>query len=65
MTICKLLKEAKLANGDTVSAWELTEKYETVPHYEVSVCRNSIELYSVKCAKTTWRKRFKEIVGNG
>ncbi len=63
MTFCKLLAERNLDNGNTVQAYEKTDKYSSVPRYTVTVLRDGIEQYTVKCAKTTWKKRFREIVG--
>ena len=65
MTVCKILKEEKRGQY-TITAWEMTDKYSCVPRYEIEIVRDSDDGHSlwdtIKCAKTTWRKRFKETV---
>lgn len=61
MTFCKELKSETVGDYD-VSAWEMTEKFERVPRYEISVSKGSIGLYRYPCARTTWKKKFREVV---
>ena len=60
MTICKLLATAK-RDEDTISAYELWDKFSAVPRYEIVVSRDSIARLVQPTAKTTWKKRFKEM----
>ena len=60
MTICKELKRAEKQNGETVTAWETQDKFSSAKRYEVTVSRDSMEIYTVKCARTTWKKCFNE-----
>ena len=62
MTFCKKLAEAQ-RGPDTVSAWELTDKYSARPRYEITESRNGIAYTVTKAAKTTWKKKFTEILG--
>ena len=59
MTFCKLLAENKKDNI-SVSAWENTEKFSSVPSYEIYVSKDSIAFITAKAAKTTWKKKFNE-----
>ena len=60
MTICKLLATAQ-RDGDTVSAYELLDKFSAVPRYEITVSRDGIARLIQPTAKTTWSKRFREM----
>lgn len=60
MTFCKLLAE-KETNGKTISAWENIDKYSSVPYYEITVSENGNAYEVIKTARTTWKKKFKEI----
>jgi hypothetical protein len=60
MTVCKLLAE-KGKDGKTISAWENLDKYSRVPYYEITVSRDSIAYQVIKTARTTWKKKFKEV----
>lgn len=60
MTFCKVLKSATVGK-DTVTAYENTDKYSTVPYYEIVVSRDGIGYHVEKTARTTWRKKFKEM----
>ena len=62
MTFCKILAQAQ-RGPDTVTAYELTEKFERVPHYEIIEARDGIAHTVTKTAKTTWKRKFKEIAG--
>lgn len=67
MTYCKTLKRHELPNGDTVTAYECWEKFAAAPCYEVVLSRKGSPLVGYgdvyKCAKTTWRKKFREVAG--
>ncbi len=60
MTICKVLATAK-RDGDTISAYELWDKFSAVPRYEITVSRDGVARLVQPTAKTTWKKRFKEM----
>lgn len=60
MTICKVLATAK-RDEDTISAYELWDKFSAVPRYEITVSRDGIARLIQPAAKTTWKKRFKEM----
>ena len=60
MTFCKVLKESR-GSKYTVTAYEEIEKFETVPHYSVVVSEDCFGFIVCKTAKTTWRKKFKEL----
>lgn len=65
MTISKTLARNEFPNGNTVTAYESYEKYAAAPHYEVVLSRADSPLVSYwdvhKCARTTWRKKFREV----
>ena len=61
MTICKVLAQGK-RDGYDVLVYEKYEKYCGNPYYEIIVAENGIAKLSEKTAKTTWKKRFKEII---
>ena len=60
MTFCKQLKSATVGL-DTVTAWELQDKFCAVPRYEITVDRDGIVHTVEKAAKTTWKKKFREM----
>ena len=60
MTFCEKLASGKAGKYD-ISAWKLTDKDSRAARYEISISADGIELYSVKTAKTTWKKRFAEM----
>ena len=60
MTICKMLATAK-RDDDTITAYELCDKFSAVPRYEITVSRDGIARLVQPTAKTTWKKRFKEM----
>lgn len=64
MTFCKTLKTEDTNGGYTVTAYESTEKYSNAPRYEIIVSKTESHLaFSVIAAgRTTWRKRFADIV---
>ena len=62
MTICKLLAQAQ-RDDDTITAYELWDYGAAVPRYEITVSRDSIARLVEKTARTTWKKRFKEMAG--
>lgn len=61
MTFCKLLAQHQTGRY-TVSAYQETDKFCSVPRYSVVVSRDGIGLHLTKAAKTTWRKKFRETV---
>ena len=63
MTFCKLLKEHK-ENGISVSAFEKTEKFETMPTYEIYISHDGIVTETISAARTTWARKFAETVKN-
>lgn len=65
MTFCKELARATRTNGDEVIAYENTDKYSAVARYEVYVCRDSIAYQVIHTARSTWKKKFNEIVKYG
>lgn len=60
MTICKMLATAK-RDEDTITAYELWDKFSAVPRYEITVSCDGIARLVQPTAKTTWKKRFKEM----
>ena len=61
MTIVKqLAREDK--NGVAVTATENWDKFTTVPYYEISVSKDSMAYIEIKTARTTWRRKFREVV---
>ncbi len=61
MTVCKMLKQAILNNGEMLQAWEMQDKYSERKRYEVTVSNNGLAYSVYPCARTTWRKRFNEV----
>lgn len=62
MTFCKILKSAQVG-PDTVEAYECYDKYVVLPRYEIVVSRDGIAHTVTRTAKTTWRKKFREMTG--
>lgn len=61
MTICKVLAQGK--NGkDDIIVYEKYEKYDRKPYYEIIVARDNLAYLSERTARTTWEKRFKQLV---
>lgn len=60
MTFCKCLATAK-RDEDTITAYELWDKDASAPRYEITVSRDGIARLIQPTAKTTWKKRFKEM----
>lgn len=60
MTFCKILKSAQVGK-DTVEAYENYDKFGIVPYYEIVVSRDGIGYRVEKTAKTTWRRKFKQV----
>ena len=60
MTVVKqLAREEK--NGVAVTATENWDKFTTVPYYEISVSKGSMAYIVIKTARTTWRRKFREV----
>ena len=64
MTISKTLARGKTRSGRDVIAYEKLEKNARMPKYEIVISENSIAYFCEKTAKTTWKKRFKELTDN-
>lgn len=62
MTIYKPLECIVTEKGYCVTATMKQEKYSNVWDYEIHVAKNSIGLFCIKCARTTWRKKYAETV---
>lgn len=62
MTFCKCLAESVRKDGKTVSAWENWDKYAKMPDYEITVSEGSYALESVKVSRTTWKRKFRQLV---
>lgn len=60
MTFCKVLAE-KRVDDDMVIAYELIDKYDATPRYEIVISKDSIAQLVIKTAKTTWKRKFKEL----
>lgn len=63
MTFCKELAKAE-RNGKIISAWELSDFGCGAKRYEVSVSVDGIAYQTVQTARTTWRKKFREVLDN-
>lgn len=63
MTYSKTLAKAT-TGGKEIIAYESYEKFSAVPHYEIAISPvdNLFADMVVKTARTTWRKRFNQIV---
>lgn len=64
MTISKVLAEGKTRSGKDVIVYESMGKYARLPKYEIVVSDSYIAITCEKTAKTTWKKRFKELTSN-
>ena len=62
MTICTPIATAA-KNGIRVTAWERTEKFAALPDYTITVSPidDPHPMEEIKTARTTWKKRYKEI----
>ena len=60
MTFCETLKKGKTPEGCEVYAVREMDKYSAVWRYSVDFVENGVCFHSVKCARTTWKKRFEE-----
>ena len=63
MTFCKILAETQ-RGPDAVTAYEKTEKNSRSAKYEIVESRDGIAHTVTKTAKTTWKKKFQEIIKN-
>lgn len=63
MTFCKVLKSSVRDDGVTVTAYEYAEKYSTRKGYEIVESIDSIAVHCTPCARTTWKKKFRELSG--
>jgi hypothetical protein len=61
MTFCKVLATAE-RDGETVTAYENVDKFSSVKRYEIVVARESIAVQVIPTARTTWKKKFNELV---
>ena len=61
MTFCKVLATAE-RDGETVTAYENVDKYSSVKRYEIVVSRGSISIQVIPTARTTWKRKFNELV---
>ena len=60
MTFCKELASKETSRG-TATAWELWDKYDSAPRYEITISLDSIAYEVIKTAKTTWRRALKSL----
>lgn len=60
MTFCKVLAQKKV-DDDTITAYELIDKYDAVPRYEIVISKDEIARLVIKTAKTTWKRKFNEL----
>ena len=60
MTFCKQLARAEKANGETVTAYEMQDKFSPVKRYEITIARDGYEIETIFCARTTWKRKFNE-----
>lgn len=60
MTFCKTLASKKCGRYE-VEAEECIEKYSSVPYYHILVCDGCVAFQVIPTARTTWRKKFKEV----
>ena len=61
MTLCKQLASAK-KDGYDISVYESIDKFETVSRYEITIEKDGIAYDVIKTAKTTWKRKFKELI---
>ena len=60
MTTCKVLAQGK--NGaDDVIVYEKFEKFDSLPYYEIVVARDGLAYLCERTARTTWKRRFRQI----
>lgn len=62
MTFSKKLAEES-EGGITYTAYEVYEKFAKVPRYEIVTSHDGIAIFVDKCARTTWKRKFKELAG--
>ena len=62
MTICKVLKTASRGD-DEITAYEKVDVGSAVPRYEIVVSRDGFARLVESTARTTWKKRFREMCG--
>ena len=55
MTFCETLKR-----GETPRGRDVVAVCENGWRYSVYICDGALAILSIECARTTWRKRFKE-----
>ena len=60
MTFCKVLATAQ-RDDDTITAYECIDKYSSAARYEIAVSKNGIARLVFHTARTTWKKKFKEL----
>ena len=63
MTICKKLK-SEMKNGKIITAYEERHKPHFVPEYAIYVMKadGNLPYYTVRAARTTWRKKYNELL---
>lgn len=62
MTIYKPLKIETTPRGYCITATQKQEKLEKVWSYEIHVARDGYGIFTIPCARTTWKRRFLETV---
>lgn len=62
MTFCKLLAAAQ-RDDDVIEAWEKWDKFSAVPKYEITISAagSSIVRIVIHTARTTWKKKFRQL----
>lgn len=60
MTVCKVLAQGK-SGADDVIVYQKYEKYDSMPYYEIVIARDGIAHLCERTARTTWKKRFRDI----
>lgn len=63
MTFCKRIAKAA-KNGYEIEAWENVDKYSAIPYYEITIGKDGIAYQVIKTAKTTWKRKFKELISD-
>lgn len=63
MTFCKQLAKAT-KDGYEIEAYENTDKFESVPYYDITISKDGIVCDVIKTAKTTWKRKFKELISD-
>lgn len=61
MTFYKQLATAK-RDDDDITAYEYVEKYESAKRYQIIISRNGIARIVIPTARTTWKRKFNELV---